>query len=275
MRQSFLRIAVVAAALLSAIPLSGCSSDEPLEPFIEIPAEKLYNEGIAYLQQGDYRRATERFEEVDKQHPYSEWARKSLIMAAYTNYTRGNWDDAVISAKRYNALYPGSEDAAYAQFIIGQSYFNQIPDVTRDQEMTRKAFDAMQELVQRYPDSPYASEGKKKLDMAKDQLAGKEMETGRFYLNRNNYIAAINRFRVVVTDYQTTRHVEEALERLTEAYYALGVVNEAQTAAAVLGHNYPDSRWYKDAYTLLQSKGLEPREDGNSWMSKAFKAVLG
>lgn len=275
MRQSFLRTAALAVVLLSAGSLGGCSSDEPLEPFVEIPAEKLYNEGIAYLQAGDYRNATERFEEVDKQHPYSEWARKSLIMSAYTNYTRGNWDDAIISARRYNALYPGSEDAAYAQFIIGQSYFNQIPDVTRDQDMTRKALDAMSELVQRYPESPYASEGKKKIDIARDQLAGKEMETGRFYLNRKNYIGAINRFRVVVTDYQTTRHVEEALQRLVEAYFALGVVNEAQTAAAVLGHNYPESRWYRDAYTLLQTQGLEPREDTGSWISKAFKTVLG
>jgi outer membrane protein assembly factor BamD len=275
MRQSFLRSAVVTAALLSVLSLGACSSDEPLEPFVEIPAEKLYNEGIAYLQTGEYTKATGRFDEVDKQHPYSEWARKALIMSAYTSYTRGAYDDAVISAKRYTTLYPGSEDAAYAQFIIGQSYFNQIPDVTRDQDMTRRALDAMNELVTRYPESPYASEGKKKMDMARDQLAGKEMETGRYYLNRSNYIAAINRFKTVVTEYQTTRHVEEALMRLTEGYFALGVVTEAQTAAAVLGHNYPDSRWYKDAYTLLQSGGLQPREDGNSWISKAFKTVLG
>lgn len=275
MRQSFLRSAVVAVVLTSLTGLTACSGDDPLEPFVEIPAEKLYNEGIFYLKEGSYSQATERFDEVDKQHPYSEWARKALIMSAYTNYTRGSFDDAIISARRYVTLYPGSEDAAYAQFLIGQSYFNQMPDVTRDQAQTNKALEAMTELVQRYPESPYAAEGQKKIDIARDQLAAKEMETGRYYLNRREYIGAINRFKTVVTNYQTTRHVEEALMRLTEAYFALGVVNEAQTAAAVLGHNYPESRWYKDAYVLLQTNGLEPREEGTSWISKAFKTVLG
>lgn len=274
MRQSFVRSVAAVVLLAGASALAGCSSDEPLEPFVEIPAEVSYNAGIAYLQQGDYKNATKKFEEVDTQHPYSEWARKSLIMTAYTNYTRGNFTEAITSAKRYVTLYPGSEDAAYAQFIVGQSYFAQIPDVTRDQDMTKKAMDAMSELVQRYPDSPYAAEGRKKLDVARDQLGGKEMEIGRYYLNRRQYIGAINRFRTVVTEYQTTRHVEEALERLTEAYYAMGVVDEAQTAAAVLGHNYPDSRWYKDAYKLLQTQGLEPRENTSSWISKAFRAVI-
>lgn len=274
MRLSFVRSAVVVAALAGVSVLSGCSSDEPLEPFVEIPAETSYNAGIAYLQQGDYKNATAKFEEVDVQHPYSEWARKSLIMTAFTNYTRGNYQEAINSAKRYTTLYPGSPDAAYAQFIIGQSYFNQIPDVTRDQDMTRKAMDAMSELVQRYPTSPYAAEGQKKLDIARDQLGGKEMEIGRYYLNRREYIGAINRFKTVVTEYQTTRHVEEALERLVEAYYSMGIVDEAQTAAAVLGHNYPDSRWYKDAYTLLQTQGLEPRENTSSWISKAFRAAM-
>jgi outer membrane protein assembly factor BamD len=274
MRHSFVRSVVVLATLVAVFGLAGCSSDEPLEPFVEIPAEQSYNEGIAYLQNGDYRNATEKFDEVDAQHPYSEWARKSLIMTAYTNYTRGNYEDAVTSGRRYVTLYPGSPDAAYAQFIIGQSYFNQIPDITRDQEMTQKAMDAMSELVQRYPESPYAAEGQKKLDMTRDQIAGKEMEIGRYYLTRRQYIGAINRFKSVVTNYQTTRHVEEALQRLTEAYYSLGIVDEAQTAAAVLGHNYPDSRWYKDAYELLASQGLEPRENTSSWISKAFRAVI-
>ena len=274
MRHRLVRSLGLALALTGAALVAGCSSDEPLEPFVEIPAEVSYNAGIAYLQQGDYANATAKFEEVDQQHPYSEWARKSLVMTTYTNYTRGDWDNAIISGKRYLTLYPGSEDAAYAQFMVAQSYFNQIPDVTRDQEMTQKAMDAMTELVQRYPESPYASEGRKKLDVARDQLAGKEMEIGRYYLTRRQYIGAINRFRAVITNYQTTRHVEESLQRLTEAYYALGVVDEAQTAAAGLGHNSPDSRWYKDAYTLLQSKGLEPRENTSSWISKAFRAAM-
>ncbi|WP_237155368.1 outer membrane protein assembly factor BamD [Oryzibacter oryziterrae] len=274
MRQSIVRSAAILGVLAGVAILGGCSSDEPLAPFVDTPAEVNYNAGIAYLQQGDYKGATKKFEEVDQQHPYSEWARKSLIMTTYTNYTRGDFTSAITSGKRYLALYPGSEDAAYAQWMIAQSYFNQIPDVTRDQKQTQQALDSMSELVQRYPDSPYAAEGKKRMDIARDQLAGKEMEVGRYYLNRNQYIGAINRFKTVITQYQTTRHVEEALERLTEAYFALGVVDEAQTAAAVLGHNYPDSRWYKDAYTLLQTKGLEPRENGQSWISKAFKAIV-
>jgi outer membrane protein assembly factor BamD len=254
--------------------LAACSSDEPLEPFVEIPAEQSYNAGIAYMREGNYAEATRKFEEVDAQHPYSEWARRSLIMTTYTNYTRANYPDAITSAKRYVTLYPGSEDAAYAQFLIGQSYFAQMPDVTRDQAVTRQAMDAMTEVVQRYPESPYAAEAQKKLDITRDQLAGKEMETGRYYLNRRQYIGGINRFKTVVEEYQTTRHIEEALMRLTEAYYAMGIVSEAQTAAAVLGHNYPDSRWYKDAYTLLATQGLEPREDGGSWISKAFRAAM-
>ena len=274
MRQSFVRVAAVLVLLGGAAALVGCSSKDPLEPFVEIPAEQSYNAGIAYLQQGDYKKATEKFEEVDQQHPYSEWARKSLIMTTYTNYTRGNFTEAITQGKRYLTLYPGSEDAAYAQWMIAQSYFNQMPDITRDQKMTQQAMQAMQELVERYPDSPYAAEGRKRLDIAKDQLAGKEMEVGRYYLTRNQYIGAINRFKVVVQEYQTTRHIEEALERLTEAYYAMGIVDEAQTAAAVLGHNYPDSRWYKNTYKLLNTNGLEPRENSQSWISKAFKAAL-
>ncbi|WP_099556884.1 outer membrane protein assembly factor BamD [Hartmannibacter diazotrophicus] len=256
--------------------LTACSSD-PVDDlaFKDIPAEKSYNEGLAYIKAGDLREATKKFEEVDQQHPYSEWARKSMIMTAYTNFTRGRYDDAIISARRYVTLYPGSEDAAYAQYMIGQSYFQQIPDVDRDQDMTRKALQAMTELVQRYPDSSYALEAQRVIDVCRDQLAGKEMEIGRYYLARYNYIAAVNRFRNVVTEYQTTRHTEEALERLTEAYFALGIVNEAQTAAAILGHNYPESQWYKDAYSLLQTKGLEPREDTGSWISRTFKAALG
>jgi outer membrane assembly lipoprotein YfiO len=267
---------IVAGPFVAALLLAGCSSDAVDDlAFQDIPAEKSYNEGLAYLKAGDYPSATKKFEEVDAQHPYSEWARKSLIMQAYTNYTRGRFDETVTAAQRYVTLYPGSEDAAYAQYLIGQSYFNQMPDIYRDQEMTRKALQAMTEVTQRYPDSSYATDAQRKIDITRDQLAAKEMEIGRYYLARYNYIAAINRFRVVVTDYQTTRHTEEALQRLTESYFAMGVVNEAQTAAAILGHNYPDSRWYKDAYTLLQSNGLEPREDTSSWMSRAFNGLLG
>ena len=236
------------------------------------PAGVLYNEGLAYLNAGKLGEASKSFNEVDRQHPYSEDARKALIMSAFASYRRGKFDETVASANRYLALYPGSPDAAYAQYLIGQCYFKQIPDVTRDQAATKKAIAAMDNIVNNYPDSEYAADAKQKANIARDQLAGKEMQVGRYYLERREYIAAINRFKVVVSDYQSTRHVEEALQRLTEANMALGLTDEAQTAAAILGHNFPDSPWYQDAYKLLQTGGLEPRENTGSWLSKAFGA---
>ena len=179
----------------------------------------------------------------------------------------------ITASKRYLQQHPNTPDAAYAQYLLASSYYDQIPDITRDQEKSERAILSLQELVERYPRSEYVADAKKKIQVASDQLAGKELEVGRFYLQKRNYAGAINRFRNVVSRYQTTRHVEEALERLTEAYMAMGVVSEAQTAAAVLGHNFPDSPWYKDAYNLLAKGGVEPREDSGSWISKAFRGV--
>src|SRR5262249_11157697 len=221
----------------------------------------------------DAAAAAKKFEEVDRQHPYSEWARKSLIMLAYAQYEARNYDDSISAGKRYVTLHPGSPDAAYAQYLIGSSYFDQIPDISRDQGRTEKALNALDEVQRKYPNTEYAAQARKKLEVARDQLAGKEMDVGRWYQNRKDYTAAINRFKVVVTQYQTTRHVEEALMRLTELYMTLGIVGEAQTAAAVLGHNFPDSPWYKDAYALVRSGGLEPAENQGSWISKAFKKI--
>ena len=183
----------------------------------------------------------------------------------------GAYDDCISSARRYVTLHPGSPDAAYAHYLIGSSYFDQIPEISRDQERTEKAAQTLEEVARKYPDSEYAVASKRKIEIARDQLAGKEMDIGRQLLNSHNYTGAINRFKVVVTRYQRTRHVEEALLRLTEAYMALGIVEEAQTSAAVLGHNFPDSRWYKDAYALMQSRGVEPNENKGSWISQAFK----
>ncbi len=234
------------------------------------PAGTLYNEGLGYLNSGKLDQAVKSFDEVDRQHPYSEWARKALVMSAFASYHRGKYDDTITTANRYLTLYPGTPDAAYIQYLIGSSYFKQIPDVTRDQDKTDQAMAALQDIVEHYPDSEYAADAQQKLIVARDQLAGKEMQVGRYYLEQREYLAAINRFRTVVTDYQTTRHVEEALERLTEAYMSLGLTSEAQTAAAVLGHNFPDSPWYEDAYKLLKSGGLEPNENKGSWISKVF-----
>ncbi len=274
------RLARVLAVALVAASLGACSSfdmftkkdDTPPDQ----PARRVYNEGLYLLnQKKDAREAVKKFEEVDRQHPYSEWARKSLLMTAYAYYQAGEYDDCVNSAKRYVTLHPGSPDASYAQYLIASSYFEEIPDVTRDQARTERALAALEEVIRKYPTTEYANSSKQKIEVARDQLAGKEMEIGRYYLKKKDFTGAINRFKVVITKYQTTRHVEEALMRLTESYMALGIVDEAQTAAAVLGHNFPDSQWYKHAYAVVKSGGVEPKENQGSWISKAFKGIVG
>ena len=265
--------AVLALGFLSAT-LIGCShKDDDYVP--DDPADKLYNEGLFLLnKKQQYEDAAKKFDEVERQNPYSDWARKALLMSAYSYYQAQKYDECVNAAKRYVTLHPGSDDAAYAQYLIGASYYDQILDVTRDQARADKAVGALQEVVRKYPDTEYAINAKKKIDMARDQLAGKEMEIGRFYMKRRDFTGAINRFKVVVTQYQTTREVEEALMRLTEAYLALGIVDAAQTAAAVLGHNFPDSSWYKDAYQLVKTAGGEPTaENKGSWISRAFQKM--
>jgi outer membrane protein assembly factor BamD len=257
--------------------LAGCESLGSLwgpkeDPVLDEPADRIYNEGLYFLNvKRDTKAAAKRFEEVDRQHPYSEWARKSLIMSAYAYYEAGAYEDSINSARRYIQLHPGSPDAAYAQFLIGSSYFDQIREVSRDQDRTDRAISALDEVVRKYPNSEYAVSAKRKIEIARDQLAGHQMMVGRYYMERRDYTGAINRFKTVVTRFQTTRHVEEALLRLTEAYMALGVVGEAQTSAAVLGHNFPDSRWYKDAFALLNERGLAPSENKGSWISRAFR----
>jgi outer membrane protein assembly factor BamD len=242
----------------------------------EEPADKLYNEGLYLLNnKRDLRTAAKRFEEVDRQHPYSDWARRSLIMSAYTYYQAGMYEESVNASRRYIQLHPGSPDAAYAQYLIGSCFFDQIRDVTRDQDRTERAMQAFDEVVRKYPTSEYAVSAKRKIDVGRDQLAAREMMVGRYYMERRDYTGAINRFKIVVTRYQTTRHVEEALLRLTEAYLSLGIIGEAQTSAAVLGHNFPDSRWYKDAYVLVQQRGVEPSENRGSWISQAFRRLGG
>ena len=268
-------LAACLAVALIAAPVMGCSLFHKDEDYVpDTPADKLYNEGLFLLNdKQDYKEAAKKFDQVDRENPYSDWARKGLLMNAFSNYQAGQYDDCINAAKRYVTLHPGSPDAAYAQYLIGSSYYDQILDVTRDQERAQKAISAFEDVVHKYPDSEYALAAKKKIEMARDQLAGKEMEIGRYYLQKRDFLGAINRFKVVVTQYQTTREVEEALARLTEAYVALGIMDEAQTAAAVLGHNFPDSPWYKDAYSLLKGAGAEPNENKASWISRAFKKM--
>ncbi len=267
-----LRFAVLVPVL--ALFLGGCAFGGKVDPSAYVepdPPGLLYNQGLALLNAGEASKAREKFKEVDEQHPYSEYARRSLLMSTYLNFKRGDYPEAINAGRRYVTLYPASEDAAYAQYMIGESHFRQIPDVTRDQQAAYRAINVMNEVIQKYPDSEYVEDARRKIQVARDQIAGKEMQIGRFYQERKEYLAAVNRFKFVVNKMQTTRHVEEALLRLTESYMALGIIAEAQTAAAMLGHNYPDSQWYADAYALLTKGGVAPRENTGSWISRAFR----
>ncbi len=276
---NFLRVPVTAVAICGPLFLAACASDNDIDlsTYVEetVPADKLYNQGLANLNAGRVKEAAKKFEAVDRQHPYSEYARRAMVMSAFTLYRQGNYSEAINSAKRYVALHPSTDEAAYAQYIVGLCYYRQIRDVTQDQKEARRTVAAMQEVVERWPESEYVEDAQTKIRFARDQLAGKEMQIGRYYLERREYIAAVKRFRGIVEGFSNTRHIEEALARLVEAYYAMGLVSEAQTAAAVLGHNYPDSDWYKDSYALLQTGGVEPRENSGSWLSKAASRLLG
>lgn len=274
-KRSLLAASVVGVSLA----LSACNAEKDLDlsTYVEQtdPADVLYNQGLANLDAGRLKEASAKFEAIDRQHPYSEFARKAMVMNTFASYRQGNYTEAISSGERYVSLYPTSEDAAYAQYLVGLSHFRQIPDVTQDQKESRLTVEAMQAVVDRWPDSQYVEDAQTKIRFARDQLAGKEMQIGRYYLERREYVAAVRRFRGVVEQYPNTRHVEEALARLTEAYFSMGLVSEAQTAAAVLGHNFPDSQWYEDSYTLLQSGGFEPRENEGSWLTEASSAILG
>ena len=266
------RLAAILPVLLIGGACSIFSQQEDLAP--DIPADRLYNEGVFLLnEKKSMEQAAKKFEEVDRQHPYSEWARKALLMSAYANYEAKKYDDSIAAAKRYISLHPGSPDAAYAYYLVAASNFEQISDVSRDQSRTEKAIASLEEVIRKFPDTEYAAQARQKIEVARDNLAAKEIAIARYYQGKKNFIGAINRFKVVVTQYQTTRHVEEALMRLTECYLALGIVHEAQAAAAVLGHNFPDSTWYRDAYALMRSNGLEPAENSGSWITRAFKRV--
>jgi outer membrane protein assembly factor BamD len=297
-RFSLARAAVLAVVLTA---MSGCSSGSLLRDMLDkgdSPAtsnalprggavapdmasadEKavatLYNAGLSELQAGNYTRAQKKFAEVERQHPYSKWATKAILMQAFSAYQHNGYDDAINAAKRFTTLHPGHKDAPYAYYLIALSEYERISDVRRDQRQTERAVEALEEIARRYPDTAYAADAKEKAKLGYDRLAAKEMEVGRYYVGQGSYLAGINRFKKVVTDYQTTAHTPEALYRLTEAYMALGVVSEAQTAAAILGHNYPNSEWYRDAYKLVTTDGREPVAAKDSWITRAFKSVTG
>ena len=266
-----------AFALTGAL-LASCNSD----PDIDItklgldadPPAKLYDQGLANLHAGNVGEAQAKFQAIDKEDPFSEQARKALVMNTFLSYRNGQYDQSIASGSRYMNLYPASKDAAYVQYLVGLSYYKKIPDVTQDQRYSSETLKAMNNVVTNYPDSQYVDDAKAKMRMATDQLAGKEMQVGRYYQERKEYLAAISRYRNVVESFQKTNQVEEALARLVECYMALGIESEAQTAAAVLGANYPDSQWYHDSYALLKTGGLEPRENTGSWISRAAKKLI-
>lgn len=271
-------ICVILAMGFMGLSLAACNSDPDLDitklGLDTDPPDTLYNQGLANLSAGKLSEADAKFQAIDKYHPFSEYSRKGLVMSAFVRYRMGRYDDAITATKRYLSLYPESDDAAYAQYIQGLSYYKKIPDVTQDQQYSAETIRAMSAVVDNYPKSEYVPDAREKIRAASDQMAGKEMQIGRYYQERKEYLAAISRYRNVVEHYQKTNQIEEALARLVECYYALGIQSEAQTAAAVLGANYPDSQWYADSYTLLKSGGLEPRENRGSWISRVTRKIV-
>ncbi|MDV7340027.1 outer membrane protein assembly factor BamD [Terasakiella sp. A23] len=254
----------IATPLLALTLLSACSSTEEAEEYVESPVEQLYNDGHNALLAKEYEEAAQKFDEVERQHPYSVWATKAQLMAAYAHYENEKYDEAVIALDRFIQLHPSNKDVPYATYLKGLSYYEQISDVGRDQLMTDQAQQTFKELIKRFPTSKYARDARIKLDLTIDHLAGKEMEIGRYYTSRNQCIAALSRFKAVVQHYQTTTHVPEALHRMIECYIQLGLDDEAKRTAAVLGHNFPGSEWYVDSYQIVERKRVKEKEEP-SW----------
>jgi outer membrane protein assembly factor BamD len=265
----------VAVASLFVALLCGCASTNDAAKVLNPdPPGKMYADADAMLNRGSFSDAAKKFEDVDRDHPYAPEARRAIVMAAYAYYKAGKFPEAIAAAQRYTTLHPGTKDAALAHHIIASANFDEIRDPMRDQTATRKALAELKIMRQRYPDSPYSKQVENRIRIAEDVLAASEMSVGRYYQEHNNLVAAMNRYRVVVSDYQTTAQVEEALYRLAETNMSLGMAPEAQSAAAVLGHNYPNSEWYKHAYALLQSGGLSPQVNQGTWISKTLKALM-
>lgn len=266
----------MAALALTGLLLAGCaSSNDSAKLLNPDPPDKMYAEADGLLNKGAFTESARKFEDLDRDHPYSPEARRAIVLASYAYYKAGKYPEAVASAQRYTTLHPGTKDAALAHYIIASANFDEIKDPMRDQTATRKALVELRTLRQRYPDSPYAKQAENRIRIALDVLAANEMTVARYYQKQSNWVAAINRYKVVVTEYQTTAHVEEALYRLVEANMSLGIMPEAQSAAAVLGHNFPNSEWYKNAYALLKSGGVSPQMTSGSWISNALKPFMG
>lgn len=257
MRFAFLAKLLLIVAASFAIAACGSSGKKKQKfAYVERPVETLYDLAVKDLERRRYDRAIAYFEEVERQHPYSAWARRAMLMKAFAYYQGNDYEEAITSVDQFISLHPGNKDAAYAYYLKSMCHYERIRDVGRDQQFTNDAVAALSDVVRRYPNTEYARDARLKLDLTNDHLAGKEMYIGRFYLKQNKHIAAINRFKKVITDYQTTSHVPEALHRIVEANLELGIVDEARAAAAVLGYNYPGSRWYQDSYRLFERRGI-------------------
>lgn len=263
--------AMAVAALVLLAACSGSSKEPSLENF---SAEEIYKRGEFEISRKKYDDSAKYFSEVERLYPYSEWAKRSLIMQAYANHLDKNYEEARGAAQRYIDFYPGEEDAAYAQYLLALSYYDQIDLIGRDQGLTFQALQALRVVIEQYPDTEYARSAVLKFDLAFNHLAAKEMEIGRYYLKKRHYAAAINRFRVVVEQFQTTTLTPEALHRLVESYLALGLEAEAQTAGAILGHNFKSTEWYEDSYALLTGRGLKPEAKGENWLSAVYRQVI-
>jgi len=261
---STVRAKHVIATLGLSLMLAACSSNDAPE-YVERPVSELYNGAQDLLDAKEYQQAAEAFDEVERQHPYSVWATKATLMSAYAYYQDNKYDDAINALDRFISLHPANPDVPYAYYLKALSYYEQISDVGRDQQMTQHAMDALDDVIRRFPDSKYARDAKLKKDLTVDHLAGKEMDVGRYYQDRNEYLAAINRFKAVIENYQTTTHVPEALARLTECYLALGLEGEAKRTAAVLGHNFPGSEYYGESYSLMLGEDAPEREESSWW----------
>lgn len=254
--------------------LVACGDHAPTRDLEGYPADEIYARAEYEITQKDYDDAAQYFAEVERLYPYSDWAKRALIMQAFSYHRARDYENARVSAQRFLDFYPADEDAAYAQYLLALSYYDQIDDVGRDQGLTFQALQALRVVIERYPDTEYARSAILKFDLAFDHLAAKEMEIGRYYLKHKHYTAAANRFRVVVEQFQTTQHTAEALHRLVESYLSLGLVEEAQTAGAILGHNYRSTEWYADSYKLLTGHGLEPKAFENNWLGAVYRQMI-
>ena len=269
------RVRALTLALVAMVALGAAGCDRNRTPPIESrSAQEIYLDAEALLARGRPREAAAMFDEVERLYPYSEWAKRAMLMSAFAYHEGRLYAESRAAADRYLSFFPADADAPYAQFLIALSFYDQIVDIGRDQQNTFEALQEMRDIIERYPDSEFAASAQMKFELALDHLAGKEMEVGRFYLGRGHYTAAINRFRVVVEEYQTTTHTPEALHRLVEAYLSLGLDDEARTAAAILGYNFQGSEWYQDSFALLTGRGLRPANVGDGWLNRTYRQVV-